>query len=165
MGDLFDDDFLQRLRKDYLKVLQGKGGNCPCCDRTGKYNAFSITKKNAQALIWIYYNGDEHGWVNTANNAPRDFMRAKTFSNMRYWGLIEPYPNDDKEKRGSGYWRITNKGIKYLKGEMPLPYKAYIYNRTLMGYGEKEVFFTECFKEYFKLDETRRNNFNDRNSQ
>lgn len=165
MDDLFDDDYLQRLRKDYLKVLQGKGGVCPCCDRKGKYNAFLITRKNAQALVWMYYNGDQDGWVNTANNAPRDFMRAKTFTNMRYWGLIEPYPNDDKDKRGSGYWRITNTGVKYLKGEIALPQKAYIYNRTLMGYGEKQIFFSDCFKEYFKLDEIQKYKFIDRKDQ
>ena len=160
MNDLFEKEYLAKISKDYLKVLQGDGGNCPCCKRFGKYNGFTITHKNAQALVWIYRSGDKDGWVNTANDAPREFMRAKTFTNMRYWGLIEPYPNDSKEIKGSGYWRITQKGVDYISGKMRLPKKVFIYNRQLVGFGEQQVYFKECFKEYFNLEEAMSSQFN-----
>jgi len=160
MIDLFEAEYLAKIRKDYLKVLQGAGGDCPCCDRHGKYNGFTITQKNAQALLWIYKNAaNEDRWVNTAKNAPREFMRAKTFTNMRYWGLIEAHPNDRKDVKGSGYWRITSKGIDYILGKMRLPKKAFIYNRKLVGFGEQQVYFKECFKEQFNLEEVMNSRF------
>lgn len=160
MNDLFEEQYLAKISADYLKVLQGDGGHCPCCKRFGKYNGFTITHKNAQALVWIYQSAAVDGWVNTAKNAPREFMRAKTFTNMRYWGLIEAHPNDRKEVKGSGYWRITQKGVDYIHGKMRLPKKVFIYNRKLVGYGEQQVYFKECFKEYFNLEEAMSSRFN-----
>lgn len=160
MDDLFEKEYLAKISANYLKVLQGDGGHCPCCKRFGKYNAFTITQKNAQALVWIYKNGGVDDWANTAKNAPREFMQAKTFTNMRYWGLIEPHPNDNKEKKGSGYWRITQKGINYMNGQMRLPKKAFVYNRKLVGFGEQQIYFSECFKERFNFEEVMNTTFN-----
>lgn len=160
MDDLFEKEYLAKISANYLKVLQGDGGHCPCCKRFGKYNGFTITQKNAQALVWIYKNGGVDDWANTAKNAPREFMQAKTFTNMRYWGLIEPHPNDKKEKKGSGYWRITQKGINYINGQMRLPKKVFIYNRKLVGYGEQHVYFKECFKQQFNFEEVMNTTFN-----
>jgi hypothetical protein len=160
MIDLFEAEYLAKIRKDYLKVLEGKGGDCPCCKRHGKYNGYSITKTDARFLVWIFTNGDKDGWVHTPTQAPREFLQAKSFTNLRYWALIENYPNDNKKIKGSGLWRITNKGIKYMQGEMQLPKKAFVFDRTLVGFSEKQVYFRECFKENFDLEQVMQSRFN-----
>jgi hypothetical protein len=160
MIDLFEAEYLAKIRKDYLKVLEGKGGDCPCCKRHGKYNGYSITKTDARFLVWIFTNGDKDGWVHTPTQAPREFLQAKSFTNLRYWALIENYPNDNKKIKGSGLWRITKKGIKYMQGEMQLPKKAFVFDRTLMGFSEKQVYFRECFKENFDLEQVMQSRFN-----
>lgn len=160
MIDLFEQEYLAKIRKDYLKVLEGKGGDCPCCKRHGKYNGYSITKTDARFLVWIFTNGDKDGWVHTPTQAPREFLQAKSFTNLRYWALIENYPNDNKKIKGSGLWRITKKGIKYMQGEMQLPKKAFVFDRTLMGFSEKQVYFKECFKENFDLEQVMNSRFN-----
>ena len=35
-----------------------------------------------------------------------------------------------------------------------------IYNRQLVGFGEQQVYFKECFKEYFNLEEAMSSRFN-----
>lgn len=160
MIDLFEAEYLAKIRKDYLKVLEGKGGDCPCCKRHGKYNGYSITKTDARFLVWIFTNGDKDGWVHTPTQAPREFLQAKSFTNLRYWALIENYPNDNKKIKGSGLWRITKKGIKYMQGEMQLPKKAFVFDRTLVGFSEKQVYFRECFKENFDLEQVMQSRFN-----
>lgn len=160
MIDLFEAEYLAKIRKDYLKVLEGEGGDCPCCKRHGKYNGYSITKTDAKALVWIFVNGNKDGWVHMPTQAPREFMRAKSFTNLRYWALIENYPNDNKDVKGSGFWRVTNKGIKYMRGEMQLPKKAFVFDRTLVGFSEQQVFFRECFKDHFNLEEVMNSRFN-----
>lgn len=152
MIDLFEAEYLEKIRKDYIRVLEGKGGNCPCCKRYGKYHGYSITKTDAKALAWIYANGDKHGWVNMPTKAPREFLRGKSFTNLRYWGLIEAHPNDRKDVKGSGNWRVTNKAISYMQGKMTLPKKAFVFDRTLIGFSEKQVYFSECYKDYFDLE-------------
>jgi hypothetical protein len=159
MLDLFEQDFLNKLKTDYRKVLENAGGDCPCCGRFGKYNGYSITKTDAKALVWIFVNGDKDGWVHMPTASPREFMRAKSFTNLRYWGLIEDYPNDSKEVKGSGLWRVTNKAIRYIRGEMQLPKNAFVFDRTLMGFSEKQVYFSECFKDYFNLEEVMNSRF------
>jgi hypothetical protein len=159
MLDLFEQDFLNKLKTDYRKVLQNAGGDCPCCGRFGKYNGYSITKTDAKFLVWLFINGDEKGWVHTASQAPREFMRAKSFTNLRYWALIEDYPNDNKDIKGSGFWRVTNKAIRYIRGEMQLPKKAFVFDRTLMGFSEQQVYFSECFKDYFDLEQVMNSRF------
>ena len=160
MYSLFKEQVLEELKAEYLKVLQGGGGDCPCCNRHGKYNGYSITKTDAKALVWIFVNGDKHGWVHMPTQAPREFMRAKSFTNLRYWGLIECHPNDNKEIKGSGLWRVTNKAIKYMKGEMQLPKKAFVFDRTLVGFSEHQVYFSECFKDHFDLEQVMNSRFN-----
>jgi hypothetical protein len=159
MNDLFEQEYLAKIRKDYLKVLEGEGGDCPCCKRYGKYNGYSITKTDAKALVWIFVNGDKDGWVHMPTASPREFMRSKSFTNMRYWGLIENYPNDNKDVKGSGLWRVTSKAVKYIRGEMQLPKKAFVFDRTLIGFSEQQVFFSECFKDYFDLQQVMNSRF------
>jgi len=159
MLDLFEQDFLSKLKNDYRDVLESSGGDCPCCGRFGKYNGYSITKTDARALIWILVNGDKHGWVHMPTQAPREFMRAKSFTNLRYWALIENHPNDNKEIKGSGLWRVTNKAVKYISGEMQLPKKAFVFDRTLIGFSEQQVYFSECFKDYFDLQQVMNSRF------
>lgn len=47
---------------------------------------------------------------------------------MRYWGLIEEKPNENQKTRSSGYWRLTPKGWRYLKGES-VPKFAYTFDK------------------------------------
>ena len=124
MNDLFEKEYLKRLRADYRKVLEGDGGNCPCCARWGKINTFHLDETNALSLLWMKKNEvDADGWIHTAKVAPRWMMRAKSFSTMRHWGLVESAPNDDKEKKGAGVWRLTNKAHNFVGGKVRLPKK------------------------------------------
>jgi hypothetical protein len=42
------------------------------------------------------------------------------FAKYRYWNLIEERSNDSPEKKNAGYWRLTNKGIEFASGRMPI---------------------------------------------
>jgi hypothetical protein len=160
MNDLFEEEYLKRLRADYRKVLEGDGGNCPCCERWGKINTFHLDETNALSLLWMKKNEkDADGWIHTAKVAPRWMMRAKSFSTMRHWGLVESAPNDDKEKKGAGVWRLTNKAHNFIGGKVRLPKKAFVYNRTLVAYGDQEIYISECFGKRFNYEEVMSDRF------
>lgn len=154
MRDLFEEQTIKKIKADYRNVIEGEGGYCPCCERWGKINTFHLSEINALSLMWMMNNEiDEDGWVHTAKLAPRWMMRAKSFSTMRHWGLVESAPNDDKNKKAAGVWRITQKGYNFVNGQIRLPKKAFVYNRTLVAYGDQLMYFRECFGKHFSYEE------------
>lgn len=159
MINLFEQEIIDQLKADYLKVLEGEGGYCPCCARWGKINTFHLSETNALSLLWMQKNEEEEGWVHTAKNAPRWMMRAKSFSTMRHWGLVESFPNDDEDKKGAGVWRLTNKAYQFINGLVRVPKKVFVYNRTTVAYGDQEIYFNECFGKYFSYEEVMSDSF------
>jgi hypothetical protein len=103
---------------------------------------------------------DLEGWIHTAKLAPRWMMQSKSFSTMRHWGLVEAAPNDDENKKGAGVWRLTPKAYTFLQGKLRIPKKAFVYNRTLVGYGDQLIYFNECFGKYFSYEEIMSDAFN-----
>jgi hypothetical protein len=53
----------------------------------------------------------------------QDGMHAK----LRFWGLLEPHP------RHFGYWRVTERGRKFVEGNIRIPEVALCYNKRPVG--------------------------------
>ena len=58
---------------------------------------------------------------------------GRDYTLTQYWGLAEtgkaePDENGAQKKRTSGYWRPTELGIKFIRGEVKLPRSIYMYN-------------------------------------
>ena len=58
---------------------------------------------------------------------------GRDYTLTQYWGLTEtakaePDENGSQKKRTSGYWRPTDLGIKFIRGEVKLPRSIFMYN-------------------------------------
>ena len=42
------------------------------------------------------------------------------FAKFRYWGLIEERENDDPSKKNAGYWRLTAKGLAFVRERLEI---------------------------------------------
>lgn len=146
---MFDDEsnFLDKMRRDWNIAIKGDGAICPCCDRSGKVYRIRLNQTYALALRWIYLNGDEHGWVNVQNKAPRVILKGKNYGMMAHWGLLESYGNR------SGIWRVTEKGKAFCSGMIKVPASVFIYDDKVWGFSDEEITFRGCFKETFDFDE------------
>ena len=62
------------------------------------------------------------------------------FSKLKYWGMIAEMSNNNKAKKTSGYWAITDKGLAFLDRSLAtVPKYANIYNGPLMGFSEERT--------------------------
>lgn len=77
------------------------------------------------------------------------------WAKLRYWELIEEMPKDSMttEKRTSGMWRITDKGISFVEGNISVPKYVKLYNQTFYGYEGDDVSIHDVIKEKFNYRE------------
>jgi len=148
-------DFLNELKDSWQETIEGDGGHCPCCNRWGKINAFSLNETFAFILKWMSESpADEEGYINLGESAPRWAMRGKNYSLLKHWKLIEQHPkNDDTTKRKSGMWRLTQTGFDFVNLKIDLPLKAFVYDNEAVGFSKETVFFPNCFGKKFDYAE------------
>jgi hypothetical protein len=53
----------------------------------------------------------------------------------------------------TGYWKITDKGIRFVFGQMTLPRIAYVYDNELLKYSDDMVTFKSRFEDKFSYEE------------
>jgi hypothetical protein len=156
----FTDVALQTLRDNWRNVIENEGGRCPCCDRWGKINAHALIESMALSLLWISKQPtDDDGYVNVSRTGPSWVIKGK-YSLLKHWDLITKLDRDDKPRQSDGQWQITTKGYQFLRNELPIARKVFIYDNTVQGFSQEEVLFRECFNKHFDYDTVMSDHFN-----
>lgn len=155
-SDMFEDEgmFLARMRSNWNKAIEGEGAHCPCCGKWGKVYKIKLSQHLALCLRWIAVHGDEDGWVDVQNKAPRWILKSKTYPLLEHWALIE-----SAQKR-SGIWRATLRGQDFVGGLTQLPAAVHIYDNKVWGFESEETSFRGCFGKHFDYDEMMSDQFN-----
>jgi hypothetical protein len=123
----------------WLRGRVEDGETCPCCLQFAKIYRRKITAPMARVLIAMWRVGGRD-WVDIpalAKSIYTDRTRATggDETKARYWGLIEPKPNERRDD-GSlrvGWWRLTHAGVSFVRGENTVPKYARIYDGRLLG--------------------------------
>lgn len=68
------------------------------------------------------------------------------FQKLRYWNLIEPVMGENSRK--GGYWKITNEGLRFLKGETTLLKQVKMYRNEIKLRFGKVIFYNEISDGY-----------------
>ena len=128
--------------KELLRSKFHEGTECPCCSQYVKMYKRTITSSMAYALILIYRYFETKpteeyvhltNYLNTLN-IPGAVRNTGDISKLRYWGLIEEKPEqrEDGSKR-AGYWKITEFGRQFVRGEVGVKSHVKIYNSKSLG--------------------------------
>ena len=137
--------------KNWLMKQPEMEGECPCCGRYAKIWKYSVHSTLAKMLIILYRLGGEREFVHV-----RDFTFSNTsgrnFSILKLWGLIIPMENDDPKKRTSGFWKITNKGARFVRGEIAIQALQIYDGKALSSIGEL-LTIKECLGKKFDYEE------------
>lgn len=141
--------------KKHLKENYHKGTSCPCCNQFVKLYLFKMQASMAWVLIQLYNKrkeGERDGcWVHVirvlkTNNG--------NYAKLRYWGLIKPFEGEeDPSIKASGFWKITDKGCRFVKGYNKLPSKAAIYNNKCYGLQGEDVSIKDVLGTKFNYNE------------
>jgi hypothetical protein len=169
--DLFDGEFnpLKEARDKFFNALPDGGSMCPCCDRMGRLNKYTLNSSMVAALLWMSRTVTlDDGWVKMGKKAPAWILASKAFSTMKFWGFVEPAPKMDIFERNaigmktktSGHWRVTAKGYEFLKGQLQVPSAAIVYNDELFGWVDESVNFFQAISKQFDYNEMMSINYN-----
>ena len=137
------------------KFNRGEISTCPCCKQTVKMYKRNIHATMAKALINLYRLG---GWQHLREiyGLDKDDKAAIStdFATFKHWGLIEQQENEDKTKRTSGVWRITQAGIDFVNKRMTVYKYVKIYNTQFLGFDKsKRVTILDCLGKKFDYHE------------
>lgn len=143
--------------KQFLKENWEKGVDCPCCRRLVKLYRYKLNSGSARSLIIMYeLEQEHHDWVHVQHEFADRGLNANSMNYilLHWWGLIVFKPdNDDPTKRASGYWRITDKGVKFVLGLIQVPSHVFIYNNKKWGASEEYVTIQDALGKKFDYRE------------
>ena len=130
MGDLFGNSFIDDVRKAWQSDIWEKDGAiCPVCDRLGKVYARRFGYPMARSLVWLYVKTNAGNWCHVPSEGDRYVLRTNQWGHLVKFGVIEAMPPEDmNEKRHSGYYRITEYGVRVVESRSKIPEYIFTYN-------------------------------------
>ena len=79
--------------------------------------------------------------------------RSNQHTTLAWWGMIERKPSDDGDKKHSGLWRITDRGLRVARGGADFPKRVITYNGEVYGFSEERVMIEDCLDKCFSYEE------------
>lgn len=124
--------------RDYVEEHLDAGVTCPCCTQRAQCYKRKLNASTARILIEMLRlsgTGQKRAWV----NIPRLGLGRADEAKARYWGLIEPMPGvrGDGSTR-TGWWRLTDRGVAFVRGATSVPKYVYLYNGRMVGQSDGE---------------------------
>ncbi len=129
------------------QIAASKDGiTCVCCGQFAKIYRRNIHSTTAAQLIKAYKLGAATDYVHVSKLLFKGSSGIGDFPKAVYWNLIEEMPNNDPQKRTSGYWKLTPLGIDFVRGMAGVTKYAHIYNGELVEpkFSGPVVFIDEC---------------------
>lgn len=112
---------------------------CECCGaRIVKYK-----HKLGRGLLKGLFLLDKLGGVSEFKLIPfKSFNERNNFQKLRYWGFTEHV-----EGKGSA-WKITEKGLRFLKGLDHTPKHAITFRNEVIGFGDEMVSIEDVLSDH-----------------
>lgn len=134
--------------KDFIfadENFKGKGSLCPCCGQNVRLYPRPIHASMARLLINLYrldYRESTYYHVSQIFGVTKHYKNGSDdFAKFKVWGMIVQKPKQEGQKgRTSGYWRITEKGKQFVRGEIRVPSSAMMYNKKFYYFDESRYF-------------------------
>lgn len=115
------------LFSDYLDPIKLKAGKekCPCCKRPMKAYGYNLDQKLVSLALDVYaYCGEKQSVAFNPKNVWPDNVSALTqFQKLKCHGIIE---------RSGMWWTLTKRGYKFVRGEIKLPKKVWVFDDKII---------------------------------
>jgi hypothetical protein len=129
--------------REYLKkhARETHGVLCPLCRQLVKVYEREITSTMAYTLILLHQHFlKKPDWLHvptflTEKSKVGSAVRGGDWAKLRYWGLIEEQVG--KRADGSnraGFYKMTEKGHQFARGDVKVPKSVYLYNDRVLGF-------------------------------
>lgn len=146
-------ELIEIKRQLWADALDG-GANCPCCGQFVKRYRRPINSAQSRCLIRLYH-------LNKTGPAYRHMSEIDPtrggsigLSTLAAWELVVTLENEDKTKKCSGLWRITEKGKQFVLNKIQIPSHVYLYNTEVLGFDEtKQINIIKALGKHFNYTE------------
>lgn len=137
--------------KSWLRSVLDKGAACPLCGQHAKLYKRKINSGAARGLITMYhlYGRD---WGHLPSTATLSRLGGE-FARLALWGLVEEATEKRPDGGRAGYWRLTDKGIAFLKGQLHVPTYALVYNGRSFGFEGNAVSIKDALGTKFNYED------------
>ena len=132
-----EDEVLKSARERLFKAADN-GAQCPCCGRTVKRYRRALNAGMAHFLVLLckaYLKNHPRVWVDI-KALP---VRGGDYAKLLHWGMVKQYVNDDPEKRSSGLWMPTARGLEFARGDSEEPSHVFLLDNTVVGFEEERI--------------------------
>lgn len=146
---MFPDSMLLGDAREWLRNKLDKGAPCPCCGQRAQQYRRKLNSGMARSLIAMYAI-DAHGWIHVPTQIG---ARSREEGKLAYWGLVEESaaPRDDGGR--AGWWRLTDRGRRFVLKQLTVPSYALVYNNKVRGFDGPFVDISQTLGAKFSYDE------------
>jgi hypothetical protein len=134
-GVRFDDSALLGEARTWLREqASGKGAACPCCTQFTKVYRRTLNAGMARSLVTMYRTAGldwQHVPTTTIGGSREE-------GKLKYWGLVEEADERHGGQR-AGWWRVTETGEAFLKGELQVPRWALVFDSRCLGFDDQQT--------------------------
>lgn len=120
--------------RDWLVRNLGHGVMCPVCGQNAKVYRRKINSGMAKSLILIFRIAGE-GWIHVRVIGAKSREEGK----LAYWGLLEEQRAARPDGGRAGYWRLTRRGVLYVRGQLAVPKYAVVYDGQCLSFEGPQV--------------------------
>ena len=145
---VIDDMLVSEVRADLRSNIE-VGTTCPACEQNVKVHRRKLNQGQAKNLLAIYVHAGT-SWVHIHREMK---LQSRDEAAMRFWGIIEGGSERREDGGSAGWWRVTERGERFLKGEIQIRKYARQYNREFYGFDGPWVSFEDCLGQPFDLRE------------
>lgn len=144
----------EKLREAWRSNEQAE---CDCCHQSVKKYPRTIHSTMAFMLTRLYRYDQENpgGYAHVGTLMVKGQTATSDFSKLKFWGLVVEHGKDEEDstRRTSGEWAITDKGRKFVRGEITVPKIIYMFNKKAHGTDGGEVGIRDCLGNKFNYEE------------
>lgn len=151
----FHDEMKLPEARELLKERRDHGVDCPVCGQLAKVYKRKLTESMVRVLYELgarnrgWDDWPKSEWVHINAEIPQ---RARDFSTTAFFKLAEEELSRRPDGGRAGYWRITDEGVHFLKGEIGVAKYALIYDGEVLGYEGKTVTVDDVAPEFDLAD-------------
>lgn len=147
-------DATLREAQEWLRLYMANGGEiCPCCKQRAQVYRRRLSSGVARVLICMLRLEDKLGDEEKFLHTPSLPVTSHESAQAQWWRLIEEKGEEREDGGRAGYWRLTDRGRAFVRGELTIPKHAVVYNGKLMGFDLDEVDIHACLGKKFDLQQ------------
>ena len=139
---------ISEARKEHLARIGEEGESlCPCCGVTSRVYRRKLSSQMAAFLFALFHHraAREGNPVHVRDVMVAGHKASSDGTYLAHWGLISA--------AGRGEWRITPKGMAFVKGRISTPMYVLLLNNEVQGFAEEVTTMRQALADPFAYDE------------